>query len=86
MSQLQQQVLTNTTIALHLRPESVRVERIPDPERKAVDWDDPELDFTRYSRTGVIGNATHASAALGAKLWDAVVDEVASILQRIADE
>ncbi len=33
-----------------------------------VNWDDPHLDFTQYSDTGVIGDATRASAELG---WDA---------------
>jgi creatinine amidohydrolase len=73
-----------TSIALHLRPESVRMERIPAPACEPVDWDDPELDFARYSSSGVIGDATHASAELGARLWDAVVDEAASILWDIA--
>ena len=75
----------STSIALHLRPESVRVERISDPQHKPVDWRDPELDFSRYSSTGVIGDPTHASAELGAKLWNAVVEEVALVLQEIAE-
>jgi len=74
-----------TSIALHLRPRSVRLERIPEPELKPVDWDDPELDVSSYSSTGVIGDPTHASAELGARLWDAVVDESARILGEIAD-
>ena len=73
-----------TSIALHLRPESVRVKRIPDPQCKPVDWNDPELDFARYSSTGVIGDPTHASAELGAKLWNTVVEVVALVLQDIA--
>jgi creatinine amidohydrolase len=74
-----------TSIALHLRPESVRVARIPEPEEAVVDWDDPALDFAVYSSTGVIGDPTHASAALGARLWDAVVAEIASAWRRIAE-
>jgi creatinine amidohydrolase len=74
-----------TSIALHLRPESVRVERISDPQHKPVDWDDPKLDFARYSPTGVIGDPTYASAELGARLWNAVVEEVALIFQGIAE-
>jgi len=74
-----------TSIALHLRPESVRLDRIADPGHDPVDWDDPDLDFSRYSRTGVIGDPTHASAELGAVVWSAVVDEAASILRRIAE-
>jgi creatinine amidohydrolase len=52
-------------LALHLRPEAVRRERIADPHNDRVDWDDPDLDFGRYSSTGVIGRPTVASAALG---------------------
>ena len=74
-----------TSIALHLRPDSVHLERIPEAELEAVDWDDPELDLASYSSTGVIGDALHASAELGAELWDAVVDEAARILREIAD-
>jgi len=74
-----------TSIALHLRPESVRVEQISDPKNEPVDWSDPNLDFSRYSSTGVIGDPTHASAALGAKLWEAVVEEVALAFQSIAE-
>lgn len=73
-----------TSIALHLRPESVRVERISDPQNKPVDWDAPKLDFARYSLSGVIGDPTHANAELGAELWDATVEAVASIFGSIA--
>ena len=74
-----------TSITLHLRPEAVRRDRITNPRHGEVDWDDPEIDFTRYSATGVIGDPTQASAELGARLWAAVVDEVARILKAIAE-
>jgi len=70
-----------TSIALHLRPESVRAEQNPVPELAPVAWDDPALDFTHYSSSGVIGDPTHASAELGAELWKVVVEEVARIFQ-----
>ena len=73
-----------TSLAMHLRPGSVRVERISDPQNQPVDWNDPKLDFARYSRTGVIGDPTFATAELGAELWEAVVEEAASLLQGIA--
>ena len=73
-----------TSIALHLRPEAVRTDRIVDPGHGPVDWHDPHLDFADYSRTGAIGDPTHASAELGAKLWPAVVDAVAATLASIA--
>ena len=43
------------------------------------------MDFSRYSATGVIGDPTQASAELGAKLWEAVVEEVALIFKAIAE-
>lgn len=75
-----------TSIALHLRPEAVRSDRIVDPKHEAVDWDAPNLDFANYSPTGVIGDPTRASAELGAKLWEAVVVEVAATLLSIAED
>ena len=73
-----------TSLALHLRPEMVRTDLIPelDPRHQA-DWDYP-LDFTRYSSTGVVGDATHASAELGERLWEAVVDEMARMFAALA--
>jgi creatinine amidohydrolase len=75
----------STSIALHLRPESVRTDKIVDPGHGEIDWQDPEIDFTTYSSTGVIGNPTQASAALGAQLWEAVVEEAAAKLRSIAE-
>ncbi|MCY3958486.1 MAG: creatininase family protein [Chloroflexi bacterium] len=74
----------STSISLHLRPATVRVNEIRDPAHRAVDWQDPDLDFARYSSTGVIGNPTHASAQLGAKLWEASVASVAKTLRAIS--
>lgn len=73
-----------TSVMLHLRPEAVRKDRIVDPKHNPVDWEDPALDFADYSSTGVIGDPTRASAELGARLWEAVVDEVAETLHSIA--
>jgi creatinine amidohydrolase len=74
----------STSISLHLRPASVRVNEIVDPAHRPVDWQDPGLDFARYSSTGVIGNPTHAGTELGAKLWVASVNRVADILRSCA--
>ena len=74
-----------TSIALYMRPEAVRKEKIANPHNEEVDWNDPDLDFSRYSRTGVIGDPTAASAGLGKKLWEAVVGEVADVLCAIAE-
>ena len=73
-----------TSIALYLRPETVRRQKIVNPEHEPVDWEDPELDFANYSSTGVIGDPTQASAELGRALWEAVVDEVADTISSIA--
>ncbi len=74
-----------TSICLYLRPGAVRLEEIANVRHPPVDWDDPHLDFARYSASGVIGDPTHASAELGARLWDAVVESVALALSRIAE-
>ena len=74
-----------TSIMLHMRPDEVRRDRMVNPQHEPVDWEDPNLDFADYSSTGVIGDPTRASAELGARLWEAVVDEVAAILQSIAE-
>ena len=74
-----------TAIALYLRPEAVRVDRIPDPVDTPVDWDDPHLDFARYSATGVIGDATHATAELGARLWHVTVETIARTFRAIQE-
>jgi creatinine amidohydrolase len=71
-----------TSLALFLRPEAVRLEKIYDPKSYEVDWLDPELDFSQYSSSGVIGDPTYATAELGAKLWREVVDSVASSFQK----
>ena len=73
-----------TSISLYLRPESVRQERIINPHSTEVDWTDPNLDFARYSSTGVIGDPTHASAELGKRLWVAVVEEATHMLLEAA--
>ena len=75
-----------TPITLYLRPDAVRKDKIVDPQHEPVDWEDPDLDFASYSSTGVIGDPTYASAELGAKLWEAVVDEVATTLQSIVGD
>jgi creatinine amidohydrolase len=74
----------STSLALFLKPEMVREGLISNPKNTPVDWDDPKLDFDQYSSTGVIGDPTHASACLGEKLWESVVDEVAHTIWEIA--
>ena len=74
-----------TSIMLYHRPESVRLDKIINPHNSEVDWKDPNLDFGRYSTTGVIGDPTYASAELGEKLWEAIVQEVALIFKNIVE-
>jgi creatinine amidohydrolase len=62
----------------------VRLDRIVDPGSHEPDWNDPHLDFGRYSTTGVVGDPTHASADLGAQLWHACVEAVAGEIQAVA--
>lgn len=49
-----------------------------------MNWADPDLDFTRYSSSGVIGDATHATPALGRELWDATIDEMSRLFATVA--
>jgi creatinine amidohydrolase len=74
-----------TSISLYLRPETVRTEKIFNPHSKEVDWADPNLDFSRYSETGVIGDPTEASVELGKKLWEAIIEEMALVFKSIAE-
>lgn len=70
-----------TSICLYLRPDAVRTDKIAvSTDQTPVNWDDPDLDFSRSSPSGVIGDPTHASAELGAALWDACVDAVVEVL------
>ncbi len=70
-----------TSLALFLRPEVVRTDRIAAPRCKPVNWHDPRLDLTRHTNTGVVGDPTHASAELGQRLWDATVQRAALLLR-----
>jgi len=75
----------STSILLYNRPESVRLDKIINPHHSEVDWKDPDLDFSRYSKTGVIGDPTRASAELGEKLWEAVIQEVALVFKEVQE-
>jgi creatinine amidohydrolase len=69
-----------TSICLYLRPEAVRTDKIIDPGEQSIDWNEPNLDFARHSKTGVIGDPRHATAELGEQLWSATVQEATSAL------
>ena len=75
-----------TSIALYRHPETVRLDRIPrEPSGTDIDWDDPALDFARYSENGVIGDPRHASAELGRVLWDESVSSVAATIAALGE-
>ena len=70
-----------TSITLFLRPEAVRADQIITPPLpQQVDWHDPGLDLSQHSPTGVIGDPSQASAALGRRLWAEVVQTAAQAI------
>ena len=73
-----------TSIAMHLRPESARLDKIPKADTRPVDWGNPSLNFSDFALTGVIGDPTQATAELGAVLWQASVAAVARAFRDIA--
>lgn len=73
-----------TSLALFKRKETVRKDKICNPYSDEPDWEDPNLDFSKYSKTGVIGDPTQATEELGEKLWNSTVDAVADIFKDIA--
>jgi creatinine amidohydrolase len=76
-----------TSIALYLRPEAVRVDRIiAPPLPQEVDWHEPGLDLSQHSPTGVIGDPTRASAELGRQLWVEVVRSAVQAIRQLHQE
>jgi creatinine amidohydrolase/Fe(II)-dependent formamide hydrolase-like protein len=73
-----------TSIALHRHPELVRLDQVPSEASDQPDWSSKTQDFTKVSATGVVGDATSASADLGAELWDACAVSIARTLDEIA--
>jgi creatinine amidohydrolase len=69
-----------TSICLYLRPKDVRMDKLIDPGEQSIDWNEPNLDFTRHSKTGVIGDPRHATAELGERLWNATLQEATRAL------
>lgn len=74
----------STSIAMYLRPESVHTDLIANPDHPPVDWNDPDLDFGRFSSTGVIGDPTHASPELGETLWNESIKSITAAIAEIA--
>lgn len=76
----------STSIALYLKPQMVREKLIPMPETQEVNWNDPALDFSKYSTTGVIGDARHGTKKIGQKIWTELVKQASIIIKNVADE
>ena len=73
-----------TSISLYKRPETVRENLISNPNSNEPEWEDGNLDFSKYSKTGVIGDPTKASKELGRKLWEETVNQVIEILKDLS--
>ena len=76
----------DTSITLYKHPEDIRVDKIRNPLSAEPDWDDPDLDFSKYTTTGVIGDPTHASAELGKRLWNEVVKNLIHTLKDLCKQ
>lgn len=74
-----------TSIALYLRPDHVRKDKIVDSGCKPVDWSAPNLNFADYSPNGVVGTPIYATAELGKTVWNEVVEHVADTFKKIAE-
>lgn len=70
-----------TSISLFRRPATVRTDLIPATASDPPDWADPDLDFTRYSTTGVVGDASAATVQRGQLLWNRCVDWLADYVR-----
>ncbi|TPW27548.1 creatininase family protein [Pararhizobium mangrovi] len=83
-----------TSLMLHLRPESVRCDRIPAGTTPPA-WPDPHLyakaaptvwrRFSHINPTGVIGTPSQAEANAGAQLFHAATTAVADLLSRFQE-
>ncbi|HVX44471.1 MAG TPA: creatininase family protein [Mycobacteriales bacterium] len=75
-----------TSISLYRRPETVRHDLVPPEPSAPPDWDDPDLDFGRYSTTGVIGDASAATARRGELLWERCVNWAADYIEEVVSQ
>jgi creatinine amidohydrolase len=83
-----------TSLMMHLVPDSVRAERIPEGGTPPG-WPDPHLyagagpsvwrGFEEINSTGVIGRPSDASAAAGARLFEAAVERSLLAAHRLLD-
>lgn len=73
-----------TSISLYLRPASVRSELIRRPPQGTVDGCEAQAERDRALPLGVVGDPRHASAALGKRLWEAVIEAGVAALKELA--
>lgn len=69
-----------TSISLYLRPDDVRKDKIRNPVYTMPNWASPDLDFSKHSDTGSIGDLSIATAELGKQLWESLVEECSQII------
>lgn len=69
-----------TSISLYLRPEDVRKDQIHNTDFTMPHWGDPNLDLSKHTKTGSIGDLSVASAELGRELWESLVDACSEII------
>ena len=72
-----------TSLRLNLDRTSVREDRIRMPKLEPIEWSE-NMDFAAISDTGVIGDPTQASAEVGAKLWELIVQGGAEATEKLA--
>jgi len=69
-----------TSLCLHFRPEDVRKDLIINPDYSMPDWSSDQLDLSKHTSTGTIGDLSASSADLGKELWAALVEACAAII------
>ena len=69
-----------TSLSLYLRPDDVRKDLIINPDYIMPDWSDPNLDFSKHTNTGSIGDLSVSSAELGKRIWESLVKECSKII------
>ncbi len=69
-----------TSISLYMRPDDVRKDKIRNPVYTMPDWESPDLDFSKHSDTGSIGDLSVATEKLGKQLWESLVEECSQII------
>ena len=69
-----------TSLSLYLRPDDVRKDKIRNPEYTMPNWSSSDIDFSKHSNTGSIGDLSVSSAELGKKIWESLVKDCAQII------